>query len=161
MPNYILVIIFAILMLPGLVGVFLPVLPGVPYLFVIALIYGFIDRFSHLSWFNLLVLGLIAGASLLVDYFSGIIGAKYGGAGQKSMLFGFIGFTAGLLIYPPFGGLAGLFLGILIAELYFFKDHIKAIKAAGSGLIGVALGMVFNFLLALSILVLFLIFSLK
>jgi uncharacterized protein YqgC (DUF456 family) len=161
MPYSVLVIIFSILLLPGIVGVVMPALPSIPYMFVIALIFGFIDKFTHLTVVNIIVLALITLVSLLVDYFSGILGAKYGGAAKQSMVFGMVGFLIGIIMFPPFGGFAGLFLGVLIAELIYFNDHIKAIKAATGGLLGTLFGMIINLLLSISFLGLFILFSFR
>lgn len=54
--SVIVLIIFAILMLPGLA-----------YILVIAFIYGFVDHFDHLTWQNLLVLGLILVYPMMPD----------------------------------------------------------------------------------------------
>jgi len=161
MPDSILLMIFIIIMIPGIAGVVLPALPSLPYMFVIALIFGFLDKFTHLTITNIVVLLLITLVSILVDYFSGILGAKYGGAGKQSMILGLIGFLFGLLISPPFGGFVGLFLGILIAELYYFKDHLKALKAATGGLLGTVFGMIINLLLGISFLGLFILFAFR
>lgn len=161
MPNYILVIIFSLLLVPGIAGVLLPVLPDLPYMFVIAFIFALVDHFNHLTILNIVILLGVTLVSLLVDYFSGILGAKYGGAGKQSMIFGLIGLILGLILFPPWGGFIGLFIGILMAELYYFKDHLRALKAATGGLIGTVIGMAFNLLLAVSFLVLFVLFAIK
>lgn len=161
MPYFLLVIIFSLLLLPGLLGVFLPLLPSIPYMFVVTLIFGLIDKFQHLTVVNLIILGIIALFSLLVDYFSGALGAKYGGASKKTLFWGIIGLILGLIVFPPFGGIAGLFLGVLVAELIQYKDHLKALKAASGSLIGSLTGMILNFLLALFFFVLFLVFAVK
>jgi uncharacterized protein YqgC (DUF456 family) len=148
-------------MLPGIAGVVLPVLPGIPYMFVVALIFGFVDHFRHLTVVNIVVLAIITIVSLLVDYFSGIFGAKYSGAGKQSMFFGAIGFLIGTFAFPPLGGFAGLFLGVLIAELYYFGSHLKALKAATGGLLGTAFGIAINLLLSIAFLGLFILFSFR
>jgi len=160
MNNVLLIIIFVILMIPGIAGAFLP-LPGLLYMFIISLIYGFVDKFQNLQPWELGVLAGIALVSIINDYLSGLIGAKYGGAAQKSMLYGIIGMIVGLIIFPPFGGLVGVFVGILIAELIRGTNQNKAVRAATGGLVGSIVGMVVTLVLAIIFLFLFTIFAIK
>ncbi|MDD5731357.1 MAG: DUF456 domain-containing protein [Patescibacteria group bacterium] len=160
MNNALLVIIFFVLMLPGIAGAFLP-LPGLLYMFIISLIYGFVDKFAHLQLWELGVLAGIMILSTVNDYLSGMLGAKYGGAAQKSMLYGIIGMIIGLIIFPPFGGLVGVFVGILIAELIRGTNQEKAVRAATGGLVGSIVGMIVTLVLAIIFLFLFTIFAVK
>lgn len=158
MNHFWLSIIFVFLLIPGLVGVFLPVLPSIPYMLVIAIIFTFVDKFEHLTLLSLTALIVITFVSIIVDYLSGLLGAKFGGAGLKSLALGFLGMIIGVLINPLIGGIIGLFVGILIGEYIGFKDHKKALKAATGGLLGAMVGMVVNFVLAMLFLILFLVF---
>lgn len=155
-----LVILFTVLLLPGFLGIFLP-LPSLLYMLAVALIFGFIDHWQHLSGWNLIILAGIAAASLLVEYLTGIIGAKYGGASKTAIIFGIVGTVVGLVIFPPFGGILGLFIGIIAAEIVLYKDSQKAFKAATGGLIGTLVGMLASLILGLIFVTLFLIFALK
>jgi len=157
MPYWLLATIFTLLLLPGFAGVFLP-LPSLPYMFGITLIFGFIDQWQHLSYIKLVVLGIIMLISFAAEYLTGLIGAKYSGAAKISIVFGLVGTIIGLIVFPPFGGIAGLFLGILASEFLHFRDHIKALKAASGGLIGTLVGMLISLILAIAYVVLFIIF---
>ena len=161
MPNYILVIICSIILLTGVAFTLIPIIPALPFMFALTLVYGFVDKFVHLKWYEIVIVGIITLISVLVDWFSGLIGAKYGGAAKWSLVFGALGFLIGLIILPPFGGFLGLFFGILISEVITIRDHKKALKSAAGGVIGTIAGMAINFLLALIFLTLFIIFSLK
>lgn len=159
MPHYLLVTIFAVLMLPGFLGVFLPLIPSVPFMFAIALIFEIFDRFKHLHWPELLILGILALLSFATDHLSGLVGAKYGGASGKAVLVGLLGFILGGVVLPPFGGIIGLFLAILIYELLVSKDQQKAVKAATGSLLGTVGGMIVNLLLAIIFVILFIVFA--
>lgn len=153
-------IIATVLMLPGLIGIVIPAFPGIPYMFVIALIYGFITHFQTLSTTHFIILGILALISLIVDYTTGLLGAKYGGATKKSIAFGLLGSIAGTVLLPPFGGILGLFLAILLSELFLHKGNKKAVKAASGGLIGSLAGIIVNIILAVVFIVCFIIFAL-
>lgn len=154
-------IISTILLLPGLLGVILPALPGIPYMFVITLIYAALTKFTTLTTSELLVLLSLAVISISVDYLSGILGARYGGAHKKSLLLGFLGMLIGLFILPPFGSIIGLFLGVMIAEIMMHNDKDKAFKAAAGSLIGTLSGIAINLVLGITYIILFIIFSLN
>lgn len=153
-------LIFFVLLLPGLAGIFLPI-PGLLYMFVISLIFGFVNEFNYLTQNEIIILGIITIIAVLNDYLSGMLGAKYGGAAQKSMILGIIGMIIGTILLPPFGGLIGVFLGILIAEIMRHGNRQKAIRAASGGLIGSVVGMIFTLILAIVFLFLFIFFSIK
>ncbi|MDP6387709.1 MAG: DUF456 domain-containing protein [Candidatus Pacebacteria bacterium] len=135
-----------------------PMMPALPYMFLMAVIFGLFDGFVNLTLVNLGVLGGILIASILIDYFSGIIGAKYSGASKKGLLFGFLGLILGFIFLPPFGGFVGLFVGILIAEFIIKGNEIMALKTAAGSLIGIATGIFINILLAIAFFVLFVLF---
>lgn len=153
-------IIFIALLLPGLAGAFLP-FPGVAYMFTITLIFGLINHFQFLTWQNVIILAVILALSTLVDIFSGVIGAKYGGADKKSIYAGMLGMLAGTFLLPPFGGLIGIFVAVLIWEMTVHPNHRKAIKAAGASLLGSVAGIVINLFISILFIVLFVIFALK
>jgi uncharacterized protein len=154
----ILVAIFALLMLVGVAGIIMPMIPGIPYMFFVALIFGIIDKFTHLTGKNLILLGVIAVVALIVDHASGMLGAKLGGASKKSLLYGFVGLIIGIIVIPPFGGIAGLLVGVFVGEIINNKSHMDAFKAAGGSLLGALSGMLINGILAIVFFVAFLLF---
>lgn len=160
--EYLPLIIAVLFLLPGLAAVFVPVLPAVPYLFVVTLIYALLTGFHPLSGSELAILGVIALVALAVDQLSGILGAKYGGATKKALLFGFIGTIVGAVVGGgPIGAFAGLFGAILVAELTQLRTHQEALKAATGGLLGVLVGYTINIVLAFTFFILFLVFALR
>lgn len=161
MDYNLLLIITLFLLLPGLFGVLLPAMPGVPYMFMVVLIFGVVDKFAHLSSRELFILGGIALASIVVDYLSGLIGAKFGGASLRSMASGLLGLIIGILLLPPLGGLVGLFIGILASEFYLRGNQRQALRAATGGLIGSVVGIAINLVLALGFIITFIFFALR
>ncbi len=155
------IIICSVLMLPGIVGVIIPAVPGIPYMFVVALIYSILTKFSTINTNEIIALSIITVASLVIDYSTGLLGAKYGGAGKKSLVWGLAGSILGTIIFPPFGGIAGLFIAILLAEILAKNDHKKALKAASGGLLGSLAGIIINTLLAITFWVCFLVFAFR
>ena len=126
----------------------IPALPALPLMFLTVFGYAVVTKFSTLTIGNILVFAGIMLVSLIVDSLSGILGAKYGGAGKKSLLYGFIGMVLGVLLMPPFGSLLGLFTGVILSEILIYKDHHKAIRSATGAVLGVVFGIMVNFALA-------------
>ena len=154
-----LIIIATLLMIPGIIAIAF-MLPGVPYLFVISLIYGFIDHFQHLTLRELAIFGAIAVVSVVVDQSAGLIAAHYGGARGKTFLYGMSGAVVGTIAMPLFGGFVGLFCGIALGELIRNRTEAQAIKAATAGVIGTLTGITINIILGTIFLALFLVFVL-
>lgn len=130
-------------------------------MFLVAFIFALVDKFQHLSVYDLLALALLVIISILTDFFSGVIGAKYGGASRQSIIAGLCGMIVGLILLPPFGGLLGIFFGVLIWEIVKRKDRNKAIKAATASVIGSLAGMVVSLILSVLFIVFFILLSVR
>lgn len=159
MSHLVLTIIFVILLFPGIFLVLIPLLPVMSYMFAVALIYGLIDSFEHLKLWEFAFLGLLFYLSIMVDYSAGILGAKYAGASRKSMWWGLGGLIVGSILFPPFGGIPGLFLSVFACETYLLKTSKQALKSALGSVAGAVTGVALNLLLAISFFVFFIIFS--
>lgn len=120
----------------GLIGSFLPVLPGPSVSWVgLALLY-----FTKAVPANYWVLGialLITVVISVLDYVIPAKGTKRFGGSSYGIWGTNIGLIVGILAPVPFGFLIGPFLGALIGELiYDFKDHNRALKAAAGSFVG-------------------------
>lgn len=144
--NYdlILYLVFALFSALGIAMTFVPMMPALFYMLSLSFIFALIDGFVHLTWWNLTILFGIFVISFLVDTFSGILGAKYFGASKKAFYAGIIGLALGLIIFPPLGGLAGLFSGVLIGELLQARKSPEALRSAVGTLFGSVVGMIIN-----------------
>ncbi len=159
MNSTILTIIFAILLIPGLIGVILPGIPGVPYMMIVTLAFGLIDHFTRLHGIEFAVLAGITTITLVIDYFSGVLSAKFVGASNHSIVVGSIALFIGSVAFPPLGGVIALVLIVFLIELRRKHRAQHALKVATGTAIGFVAGTIINFLLAILFFVLFLIFS--
>ena len=141
-------------MLPAFAGIVLPALPGLPLMFLVALGFGVVDGFHHLSPREVIILAVIALISVLVDHLSGVLGARWGGASGKATLAGFLGMIVGLMVLPPLGGFVGMFLAIAYVEARSGTLQ-KALKAATGSLMGSLAGIAVNVVLGLAFVVTF------
>lgn len=135
----VLLIVFAFLMLlTGLVGCILPVLPGTPLSFVGLLLLHFTERIDF-STMQLFVWGLIVVVLQVLDYLTPIIGSKYSGG----TAYGNRGCIAGTLLglfFMPWGIIIGPFLGAVGGELLGGRDMQNAIRSGFGALVGFVLG---------------------
>lgn len=151
-------VLFTVCISLGIFMVFIPFLPGLFYMFVLTAVFAAMEKFQVITVGNLVIFASLVVVAFAVDSLSGLLGAKWGGASKKSMAFGIIGLLIGLVLMPPFGGIVGLFAGVLFGELYLGRKGERALKAATGSIIGSATGMLINFILALFYFILFLVF---
>ena len=123
-----------------------------------ALLFAVVDQFNYLSVREIGFLGSIALASVLIDHLSGLVGGKLGGATKKALWFGLLGSIIGFVVLPPFGTIIGLFLGMLAGGIASGQAQHKAMKAATTSVLGSMAGMASNFILAITFIVLFMLF---
>jgi uncharacterized protein len=136
-------IVAIILMLVGIAGSFLPVLPGPPLSYAALWVMQLRSDPPFTLTFLLIMLGVTILVTVL-DYWVPIYGTKRFG-GTK---YGVWGCTIGLLIglfVPPWGIILGPFVGALLGELAGNAKSDHAFKAA----LGSFLGFLFGTLLKL------------
>jgi uncharacterized protein len=139
MPDYLLLISGILLMILGIIGCLVPVLPGPPFSFVGILLLH-LSRFGQFSSATLIVLGTIAVVVTVLDYIVPIWGTrKFGGT-----KYGTRGATVGLIIglfLGPAGIILGPLIGAFVGEM-IFKDDIRYAMRAGFGsLLGFLMGI--------------------
>jgi uncharacterized protein YqgC (DUF456 family) len=129
------------------------------FLLVLAVIYGFFDKFNNVTVENFYILGAVVVIAILIDFFSGVIGAKMGGAKWKSLVWGTVGLIIGTIITPIIGTVIGFFLGIFISEYHSNRHQAeKAFKAALAGVIGALMGTLTNIIATLVFITLFIVY---
>ena len=129
----------SILIISGLLGCFLPILPGPP-LSYFALI---LLQFTSKKPFTTNELAVLAMATIIVtalDYFVPIWGTKKFGGSKYGVWGSTIGLIAGMFLFPPFGIIIGPFIGALIGELVAGKNSQFAFKSAFGSFIGFITG---------------------
>lgn len=133
--DYILLLLGLLLMVGGIVGSFLPIIPGPPTSWLGLLLLHLTSKIET----NWTFLGITLGIAVLVtiaDYIIPAIGTKKFGGSKYGIWGSTIGLVIGL-IFTPVGMILGLFLGALIGELINDrKDLKKALKASLGSVIG-------------------------
>jgi uncharacterized protein YqgC (DUF456 family) len=149
-------------MIVGLLGVILPVVPGVGFIWIIALIYAIAERFATIDPITFTVLTLLGAAGVSADLWMSQVGAKAGGASLASMLAGAVLAAIGAIVGLFFlgigaipGAIIGAILGVFAAEWYRHKDWREAFKASGGWLVGCTLSGGVQFLIAILMMLIF------
>jgi uncharacterized protein YqgC (DUF456 family) len=132
-------------MLVGLAGVILPVLPGIPLVWLGLFIYAIFTGFDSISVTAVVVFFIIMLLTLVLDFLAPILGAKKYKATKVGMLGAFLGLMIGLFTLGFWGVILGPFLGALLGELIASRKPVTALKAA----LGTFIGFVFGTLLRL------------
>ena len=143
-----------LVMLAGLIGSLLPVLPGTPLILIAAI--GHRLYFGEVSISNL-VLGILVAltvVSLVFDFLASMLGAKKFGATWRGMLGAVIGGIIGLFFSLP-GIILGPFLGAMLFEMLGDKEFKKAAKAGLGATVGLLLGVVGKFSIGVVMMILF------
>ena len=141
----------------GIIGSFLPVLPG-PLTSWVGLLLLHFTKIVPMDWTFLGITLAIAIGIWILDYFIPAYGTKKFGGSKYGVYGTTIGLIIGLLSPIPFGMLIGAFLGALIGELLFdSEDTNRAIKASFGAFLGFLASATIKFSIAAVYFVLFLI----
>lgn len=146
--DIILIIIAALFMLLGILGSFLPVLPGPIMGWLGLLILHFTDAIPMNTTF-LTITFIIAVAILILDYIIPAIGTKRFGGSKYGMIGTTVGLIVGLFAPIPGGIIIGPFIGALVGELLNKNDSKTAIKAAFGSFIGFLTSTFLKFIVAM------------
>ena len=127
------------LILAGIAGTVIPVLPGVPLVFAGMLLAAWADHFQHIGAFTLTILGVLCVFALLIDFAAGLLGAKRVGASTRALWGASLGTLIGLFFGLP-GLLLGPFLGAALGELSAGRELAHATRVG----VGTWLGLLFG-----------------
>ncbi|NNC71214.1 MAG: DUF456 domain-containing protein [Flavobacteriaceae bacterium] len=155
-----LVILGFCLMGLGLIGSFLPVLPG-PFTGWVGLLILHLTKAIPQNWTFLGITLFVALLIWVLDYIIPAMGTKRFGGSRYGVIGTTLGLLIGLFFVPiPGGFIIGAFLGALIGEiLHDSKDTNRAVKAAFGSFIGFLASSTLKFLVSLIFLVYFIVIT--
>tara|TARA_B100001093_G_scaffold242574_1_gene232404 strand:- start:681 stop:1181 length:501 start_codon:yes stop_codon:yes gene_type:complete len=155
MIDIILFIIGLLFCITGIIGSFVPIIPG-----PISSWFGILVlNFSSSVEFNykfLIITFIIAAFISTLDYIIPIIGVKKLGGSKGGIIGASIGLIIGLIIMGPIGLLFGPFIGAVSGEIINKKTLRQSIKPAVGSLIGILIGSGIKFCLSIIYLFFFL-----
>lgn len=140
-------IISVALMVAGVAGAVLPVLPGAGLVLAGAVLGAWIDGFQRVGGWTIGVIAALAVLSWVLEYVAGVMGAKRVGASPQALVGAAIGTVAGL-----FMGFVGVFVlpfvGAAIGEYVARRDHKAAARVGLATGIGLVVAMVAKVVIA-------------
>jgi len=148
-------ILTVLLMLIGLAGTVIPLLPGTALILTGAVIHRLALGAEHsVGWWTLLALTLLMILSHVLELLSGSLGAKYFGATRWGAIGGILGGLVGIF-FGLAGLIAGPLLGVLIGELLAGQGLLPATRSTWGTLLGTTAGMIGKIIIALGMIVWF------
>jgi uncharacterized protein YqgC (DUF456 family) len=137
------------LIVVGVAGTFLPVLPGAALVFGGMLLAAWIDGFQRVGWITLVILGLLTVLVFVIDVVASLLGAKRVGASGLALLGATIGTVVGF-----FFGIAGIlvapFVGAVVGEVIARGKLAPAARVGFGTWIGLAAGALAKLALVLA-----------
>ncbi len=136
-----------VVLVVGLCGVVLPVLPGLALMWAGAVVYGFAIGWTEFGVAIVVVLTALTAAGFVAGILVPGRAAAESGASGAAQLGGLVGAVVGFFVIPVFGIIVGALAGILVVE-YLRRDDWALAWAATKG---TARGFGVTFLIELAI----------
>ncbi len=144
-------VVFTLGFVVALVGVVVPLLPGVPVAAVGTLLAAWILGFERFGVPGLVYVALLTALAQVVDLAGGWLGARVYGARRAGLWGGIVGSFVGLFFFPPFGFLLGALAGAVVFELIAGRDLQEAVRAGIGAFVGTLGGTVAKLLIVVAI----------
>lgn len=136
-----------VVMLVGLAGTLLPIIPGIGFMWLVAIAYGFVVGFDATAIAALLVISFLTVAATVAGFVLPKRAATESGAATSSQISAAIGAVIGFFVIPVVGVVIGAIVGIGLAEWYDKRNW----PAARASTIAVAKGFGLSTLLQFTI----------
>jgi uncharacterized protein len=146
-----------VVMVLGIIGAFVPGLPGTSLILAAIVGWGFaIHNFPMLAWpIGCAVVIFVFGFA--IDFLAGYLGAKQAGASDSGQIGAVVGMFAGffgLIPALPVGGpllglIVGPLVGAIVGEYIHCKDLNQSVKAGVGIVVGSVLGNLLQGILAI------------
>jgi uncharacterized protein len=147
-------VIAAVLVIVGLAGAVVPMLPGIPLIFGGLWIASAADHYQHVGRGWLIAIACIAALGLALDFGAAALGAKRIGASPRAISGALIGTVVGLFFGLP-GLLFGPFIGALLGELAAGRSLERSTHVGIAAWIGLIFGTVVKLAASIMMVVLF------
>jgi uncharacterized protein len=153
--------IAVVFMLIGVIGIVVPILPGMLLVWLSLLGFAWYTDFTIIPIWAFLILTVVALVTGLSNIWLPYLGAKKTGASKRSIALGFIGGIIGTFVVPLIGTVIGYALGIIVGELLKHRDLKIALKASLGGVAGWGISTIIELSGALTIVLIFVLAALS
>jgi uncharacterized protein YqgC (DUF456 family) len=128
-----------VLVLVGLVGALVPVLPGAVLVFIGLVLAAWADEFSRVGPLTLVLLAVMTVGVYVVDFLAGAYGVEKTGASRRAVAGAVVGTLVGLFFGLP-GLVLGPFIGAVAGEYTVRRQLLEAGRAGAGAWLGMVLG---------------------
>ncbi|RDH80295.1 DUF456 family protein [Mycolicibacterium moriokaense] len=134
------VVLVALAIAVGLIGIVVPLLPGILLVYAAILVWAVIEH-SVASWVTLGVVTALIGATTLIKYMWPMKRMRAADVGTLTLLAGAVLGIIGFFVIPVVGLVIGFVLGVYLAELANRRDQRIAWASTKHAIKGVALSV--------------------
>lgn len=145
--DFLLIVPGVILILIGLIGCIVPIIPGPPISYAGLILLHLTSAVHFEQKFLMVWAGLVVAVTAL-DYLTPIWGTKKFGGTKRGTWGATIGLLLGLVFFPPIGIILGPFVGAVVGELTHSEDINKAFRSGLGSLVGFLLGTGLKFVVS-------------
>ena len=140
MSTVLLAILCSVLVVVGLIGVFAPILPGIPLAWLGLFIYAIGTGFERISIAAVIIFFILMAVVTVLDFLAPMLGAKKYKASKYGILGAFLGLIVGIIIFGFWGIILGPFIGAFSVELIVRRQPKGAFKSAVGTFVGFIAG---------------------
>ena len=147
------------LVIVGLLGTVLPVIPGVLLVFAGLFLAAWADGYARVGWVGISIIAALALLALVADFVASLLGAKRVGASPQALVGATVGGVIGLFLGLP-GMILGPFVGAVGGELIARRRLAQAGKVGLGTWLGLVAAAVLKVVIAFMMIATFLAFYL-
>jgi len=152
------IILFAIsiiIMLTGMAGIIVPIIPSIPLIWLGSFIYAIFTHFEKITWVVLLIFALLTIFSIVLENIGNVYGAKKFGATKWGIIGSVVGTGVGFYTGGPIGLILGPVIGTIVFEFIGGKGYKGALKSGLGNFVGFLGGSILKFVVGLAMIIVF------
>ena len=134
------IVLVALVIAIGLIGIIVPLLPGILLVYAAILVWAVVEH-DVAAWATLGVVTVLIGATTMIKYMWPMKRMRAADVGTTTLLAGAVLGIVGFFVIPVIGLVIGFVLGVYLAELANRRDQRVAWTSTKHALKGVALSV--------------------
>lgn len=143
-----------VVMAAGVLGTFVPMLPGFWLVFLSMLAYGVFDHWNAYPIWFVVIVGVLAIGSSVLEYYGTMFGAKHFGSSNGASVGSTVGSALGSFVGKgKRASVIGSTLGTVAVEYKAHRSMQGALRASAGSFVGTAVVSLIQFVVALVIFV--------
>jgi uncharacterized protein YqgC (DUF456 family) len=133
-----------LIMLIGLAGTVLPVLPGIALIYLGYVLYGFLTSWHYYGATTMILWGAVTAVTFFLEHYAALLGAKRSGSSILGIWGSFIGAILGMIFFSFAGLIIGTFAGAIAGELIAGRPAGQALRSGKAAVLGFVAGSLFK-----------------